>query len=530
MNANLKRWCALLAVVISCAPAQASITANDLVLIVNKQQPEGRRLAEAYAGARGVPDGRIIEIDVPDHVDIAREFYESSIASAVRTQLEERQLRPQAKCLVLFYGIPLRIRERDSTPQERTEVSTTLDPTISTLQAHLKSAATKLETIAASLDPKFRPVNALETSESIRDRLLAANKACSEGIKTVVDAARQQQLAQEIRAAQLALTTMPPLVGMSTTRPSTMPTQQQVDAWISDAANPQARQQVRQTLYFAGNVFQLLVVVEMQKRTLTAKESEASVDSELSCLYLGNYDRTRWVTNPFHQSNMARELKEMMLRTARIDGPTPQIAQRIFENAVAVEKEGLKGDLVLDARGLSGKGGLGTYEYFDQSIRNAVKYAAGAADLTTVFDNNPPLLPNGTSAHAAVYCGWYQVRKYSPTVKLLPGSIAYHVASYEMVSLRSPVETGWCRGLMLDGADVTLGPVGEPYLAAFPPADDFLGLLLTGKPTLVEAYWATIPITSWKMILIGDPLYRPFAAKPVIAMDRLPEALQKAVD
>lgn len=530
MRSILNWSCALLALLAASSSAHAGITANDLVLVVNKQQPEGRRLAEAYAAARGVPEGRIIEVDVPDNVEIAREFYEASIASAVRKQLDERQLRPQAKCLVLFYGIPLRIRERDSTPQERTEVDTVINPMISTLQTQLRDAATKLEKLATSLDPNFRPAQGLETSDQIRERLMAANTASTEALKSVTDPQRQQQLAQELRAAQMALVTMPKLPGLSTTRPATMPAQQEVDAWMADSGNPTSRHQIRQTMYFAGNVFQMLVALEMQKRTLTAKESEASVDSELSCLDLGAYDRTRWVINPFHQSNLAPALKEKVIRTARIDGPTPQIAQRVFENAIAVEKEGLKGDLVLDARGLSGKGGFGTYEHFDGSIRNAVKYAAGASELKTIFDNNEPLLPNGSSDQAAIYCGWYAVRKYAPTVKLLPGSIAYHVGSFEMVTLRSQHETGWCRGLMLDGADVTLGPVGEPYLAAFPPADDFLGLLFTGKPTLVEAYWASIPITSWKMVLIGDPLYRPFAAKPVISSDRLPEALQRATD
>ncbi len=530
MRSIRQSLCVLATILASAGAVQAAITANDLVLIVNKQQPEGRKLAEAYAAARGVPNGRIIEVDVPDNVEIAREFYESSIADSVRKQLDAGNLRAQAKCLVLFYGLPLRIRERDATPQERTEVDTVLNPTIATLQSQLKNAATKLESIATSLDPKFRTVGGLDTSEQIRERLLAANKSCSELIKSVPDTIKQQKLAIDIRSAQAALVTMPVLPGMSTTKPATMPTQKEVDGWMADSMNPKSRQQVRQTMYFAGNTFQLLMAVEMQKRTLTVKESEASVDSELSCLYLGNYDRTRWVINAFHQSNVAPQLKANMIRTARIDGPTPEIAMRTFENAIEVEKTGLKGDLVLDARGLTGKGGIGTYEFFDQSIRNAARYAAEATDLKTVFDNNPPLFPDATSDHAAMYCGWYQVRKYTPTVKSVPGSIAYHVASYELVSLRSPIETGWCRGLMLDGADVTLGPVGEPYLAAFPPADDFFSLLLTGKPTLVEAYWASIPITSWKMILIGDPLYRPFAANPALPLDRLPESLRNSIN
>ncbi|PIE74397.1 MAG: hypothetical protein CSA18_05315, partial [Deltaproteobacteria bacterium] len=36
----------------------------------------------------------------------------------------------------------------------------------------------------------------------------------------------------------------------------------------------------------------------------------------------------------------------------------------------------------------------------------------------------------------------------------------------------------------------------------------FFGLLTEGYLTLAEAYLASIPHFSWKMVLIGDPLYR----------------------
>ena len=33
-----------------------------------------------------------------------------------------------------------------------------------------------------------------------------------------------------------------------------------------------------------------------------------------------------------------------------------------------------------------------------------------------------------------------------------------------------------------------------------------------GKLSLAECYLLSLPYLSWKMVLIGDPLYRPFAA------------------
>jgi hypothetical protein len=75
-----------------------------------------------------------------------------------------------------------------------------------------------------------------------------------------------------------------------------------------------------------------------------------------------------------------------------------------------------------------------------------------------------------------------------------------------------------------------VGPVAEPYLHSFPPADEFFPLLLTGKLTLAEVYWKSNPMTSWMNTCIGDPLYKPYAVKPVLTVEDLPAQLQKAVD
>jgi len=63
--------------------------------------------------------------------------------------------------------------------------------------------------------------------------------------------------------------------------------------------------------------------------------------------------------------------------------------------------------------------------------------------------------------------------------------------------------------MLMHGVTATLGPVTEPYLYAFPEPKLFFTELLNGS-CLVEAFYRTEPVTSWQMLLIGDPLYRPF--------------------
>ena len=48
-------------------------------------------------------------------------------------------------------------------------------------------------------------------------------------------------------------------------------------------------------------------------------------------------------------------------------------------------------------------------------------------------------------------------------------------------------------------------------MTAFPKADLFFKLFLRGAP-LAEAYFLSQPYLSWRMVLLGDPLYCPFGA------------------
>ena len=48
-----------------------------------------------------------------------------------------------------------------------------------------------------------------------------------------------------------------------------------------------------------------------------------------------------------------------------------------------------------------------------------------------------------------------------------------------------------------------------------------IGYLATGEYTLVESYWKTTLFTSWMMVLVGDPLYKPFAKAPKFKLDKV---------
>jgi hypothetical protein len=60
------------------------------------------------------------------------------------------------------------------------------------------------------------------------------------------------------------------------------------------------------------------------------------------------------------------------------------------------------------------------------------------------------------------------------------------------------------------GVTATVGNVAEPYLQFTHQPDVLLRGLARGDTLATAAYYA-LPVLSWQAILVGDPLYRPFA-------------------
>jgi uncharacterized protein (TIGR03790 family) len=256
---------------------------------------------------------------------------------------------------------------------------------------------------------------------------------------------------------------------------------------------------------------------------LSQQESQAAVDSELMLLWWPAYTLARWQANPLHWQfpEAKRRTLPPTLLAARLDGPTPEIAMRLVDDAVAVEATGLRGKAYVDARGIAfdpaapGENGGHGYGGYDQSMRDAAAVLkAGGLDVT--LDDKPELFAPNNCPDAALYCGWYALADYRPCGTFTRGAVAWHLASAEAVSLRDPEARYWCPNLLKAGVAATLGPVAEPYTVGFPKPAEFFGFLATGRWTLAEVHARTVPFTSWMTVLVGDPLYTPFKANPAV--------------
>lgn len=260
--------------------------------------------------------------------------------------------------------------------------------------------------------------------------------------------------------------------------------------------------------------------LDRRRRTLSHDESHAAVDSELMLLWWEKYPLDRWVPNPLYFQSSERYRKEAppTLMTCRLDGPTPEIAKRLVDDAVAVEATGLRGQAVIDARGIrfdpKGKDTGHGYAGYDESMRETAALF-GKTRLPVTLDDREPVLPAGATAGVALYCGWYSHANFVDCCEYERGAIAWHLASSEATTLRRPDTKVWCPNLLKKGVAATVGPVAEPYTIGFPKPAEFFGFLAAGEP-LVEAHAKSVLFASWMTVLIGDPLYAPFRRAPLV--------------
>lgn len=247
-----------------------------------------------------------------------------------------------------------------------------------------------------------------------------------------------------------------------------------------------------------------LQLLQLDIDRISGKETGASVDSELSMVPMSPYELYRWQPNTLKNNIFGLSFNTLMV--SRLDGSDYKIVKGLIDKAIAAEKIGLKGIAYIDSRGLTTQDLPGR---FDQSLRDLATLIRLQTDMPVIEETTEKLFPPGACPRTAIYCGWYSLKKYIDAFDFVDGAVGYHISSWEAIDLRDPNSSQWCPAMLKDGITATLGAVAEPYLYAFPDPGAFFSELLKGRP-LVEAFYLTKPFNSWQLVLIADPLYKPF--------------------
>ncbi len=542
---------AFLAIFAAVAPTEASLTPQEVAILAMADSPESRSLAEYYATARRIPKDNILLLQGQPGRDLSRAEWETRVRPAIRAWLREQGRDQSIRCFVTVWDVPLRIGRRDAKAPEVAERTEHLDRMREVAVGTLAHLIAQLEVIGSpGAQPGERPNWTPEVPrEEVAAGIETAFRSAQQRLAAAPAATRQQQTAALEQAFGAAVGVNGLLRSVARGgKAETLEGQaaRQLDLMrgqlvgLSEGLQsinrlPDTLARDRQLIGLVQKTGGLLGVVEWvdtEQELLRKNETSASFDSELAMVKSPDYVLFRWQPNLLHYrfDAVPAGLRDVIM-VSRLEAPTMEIARRLVDDAIRVEAQGLRGKVYLDARGISydpAKDQPGSYGQFDASLRDLAARLKAHTDLEVVLDNRPALFQPGDCPDTAIYCGWYSLAKYVPAFDWNPGSVGYHIASAEATTIRKPGATVWCSAMLEEGVAATLGPVFEPYLASFPLPDDFFPLLMTGRYTLVETYYRTNPFNSWAMILIGDPLYRPFAKNPPLAEAGLPEHLRGA--
>lgn len=245
------------------------------------------------------------------------------------------------------------------------------------------------------------------------------------------------------------------------------------------------------------------------------------VDAELSLLAQPNYPITAFVPNPLFQNDRPPS-PERVVKVSRLDGPSVADAMALVDHAVEAERTGLLGRAYVDMGGVHPDGDQWLY---------ATSTQIDDLDFELTVDRDPATIPANARCDAPVlYFGWYNTSLNGPFAlpgfRFPPGAIALHIHSFSATTLRSPRD-GWTGPLVSRGVTATVGNVYEPYLQLTHRPQLLLRALARGA-NLVDAAYFALPALSWQEVLIGDPLYRPFAVsldEQLAHLDKLPRGL-----
>lgn len=530
-------------------------------VVANADSEPSQAIAREYMAARGIPEENLILVRTTTKYEVGRGAYVSEIRDPIRAALEERDAKDRIKSLVLTWGVPVRVAAGDEARVKAVQAA--FDRAGDKLHYRLAIAYELLDSVGDVFpEPEtddLTPLGKLFPRRRVDPdplpklgKLLGREQAARFGRKhqamTELEDPDQRRIAERqlmgvirevngLRGLVLYIKqTDPeehPKLGPMLERMKKL-AEELRDLQVVRYTPERAEAHVEKLAELTGVGMAANHARQMSRRFRGKMgDTAASVDSELSMLWWGGYETSGWRPNLLHwrvAPSVEGKGAPPTLMTCRIDGPTPEIARRIFKDSIAAEEAGPAGRFYIDAGGRTpaDKGLENPYNANLRKLADIVRPRLNRDRIEVRLDSAEAVLGPGEAPDAALYVGWYSLRRYVPAFEWKQGAVGWHIASFEAMHLRDPDSREWCVKMLQNGVAATLGPVKEPFLQAFPLPQEFFPLLLTGECTLAECYWRTVPSTSWMMTLIGDPLYNPYRADPALDVGALPRGLAPA--
>ena len=530
--------------------ASAELKPEQVAVIANEAVPEGVAVAEHYLEARKIPRDHLIKLTLPNEDTISRETYERAVVAPVREALTKRNLAAKVRVLVPVYGVPLRVSAPEQTEDDRTATLNAIQTRTNARRGLESIYSLALGLGAAPVDKKMHEGESEERDEELLKRVDTAvrdavRKVNAKGIDTPEQKKRHRDLSTLVLTfggLNAVVQNAKPAPGQAAEKTAahieTMKLQvrqaQQLQVALAELPSLVNRQRLYIVIAQTFGATGLLQRSALDISALQYRDGDAGLDSELQLLWWdrGSYLIAGRLPNPvFHAA--LRDGKPLpiaipILMTSRLDAPTPERAKALVDDAIAAEAAGgPAGKFYVDSRGLPP--GTDDYAIYDQNLRDLAWLVREESDVTVKLDKEETRFSNpGDAPDVAAYVGWYKLRDYEDAFTFNKGAVGFHIASEEAITIHDKDEKGWCKNALERGIAATLGATAEPFLDSFPMPLEFFGLLMTGRYSLAEAFQLTSRYLSWRIVLFGDPLYRPWKNAPKLESKALAAKSERA--
>ncbi|MCZ6581118.1 MAG: TIGR03790 family protein [Nitrospirae bacterium] len=366
--------------------AFGTLTPNHIVIVVNRNNPGSRSVAQHYATRRGVPQDHILPLDLPHNETISRPDYQELLVHPLQELLKARKLASKTRVLVTTYGVPLRVQglspsrkeaewKKDAEAWQRAAQKSLEDLNLEINQ--VMDQPTQGENPLPHTEKKRLSGGTPDSPEPLLRTIAASVKSTQVRIRNIKVPHRRKEKEQRLskvilkisgtsalaKVPFLALAT-PGLEEANISHPkSEAQTASNLITLLMEMPSTANRGLAYQLAQQAFGITGVLDLAMREAKTYTYKEADASVDSKLSLLWWdkGLYSIPGRMPNPFyawHPVNGQAKNQESLtpiplLMVSRIDAPTPELARQMVDFAILAEQVGLLGNAYKDARGLN---------------------------------------------------------------------------------------------------------------------------------------------------------------------------------
>ena len=96
---------------------------HEVLVLANRNAKGSVTLAKYYMEQRNIPESHLLQLWVTDAEHCSRDDYEKKIVPPLRKILAQEEFKRKIRCLVIIYGLPLKIEPPPLSPEEKRQKS-----------------------------------------------------------------------------------------------------------------------------------------------------------------------------------------------------------------------------------------------------------------------------------------------------------------------------------------------------------------------------------------------------------------------